>query len=142
MYNTFSIVESIPPTHQSSSSPVLFSSPQSSPFRSVRQSSRLVKPHSREAPQFTFTHAQFTHVQSSSREATHVYVQFQAHEEHPSSRPTLQPSVSAVPRTLFSTYLRRSLRYSHRPSHNTHLENLSIDSLTIRSFYSASSVIF
>jgi len=27
MYNTFSVVESIPPTHQSSSSPVLFSSP-------------------------------------------------------------------------------------------------------------------
>jgi len=30
----------------------------------------------------------FTHVQSSSREATYVHAQFTAHEEHPSSRPT------------------------------------------------------
>jgi len=36
---------------------------------------------------------------------------------------------------LFSSYLRRPLRYSHRPSHNTHPENQSIDSQTIRSNY-------
>jgi len=34
------------------------------------------------------------------------------------------------------TYLRRPLRYSHRPSHNTNPENQSIDSQTIRSNYS------
>jgi len=83
MDTTFSVVESIP------HSPVVvvaqFCSvfPQSSSFRLVRQSSRLVKSRSREAPQFTFTH-----VQSSSREATYVHAQFTAHEEHPSSRPT------------------------------------------------------
>ena len=142
MYTTFSVVELNPPLTSRRRRPVLFSLP---PVVAVSFSPPVVKisqaPLTR-STQFTFTHAQFTHVQSNSREATHVHVQFQAHEEHPSSRPTPQPSVSAVPRTLFSTYLRRSLRYSHRPSHNTHLENLSIDSLTIRSFYSASSVIF
>jgi len=49
MYTTFSVVESIPPL-TSRHRPVLFSSPQSSSFRSVRQSSSLIKSRSREAP--------------------------------------------------------------------------------------------
>ena len=112
MYTTFSVVESIPPLTSRHRRPVSFSSPQSSPFRSVRQSSRLVKPRSREAPQFThaYLHAyvQFTHAQ------------FTAHEEHPSSQPASQPSAPTVPRISFSSYLRRPLGYLHRPSHNTH----------------------
>ena len=84
MYTTFSVVESIPPLTSRRRRPVSFSSPQSSPFRSVRQSSRLVKPCSREAPQFThayvYAYVQFTHAQ------------FTAHEEHPSSQPASQPS--------------------------------------------------
>jgi len=109
MYTTFSVVESIPPLTSRRRRPVSFSSPQSSPFRSVRQSSRLVKPRSREAPQFT--HAQFT-----------------ARKEHPSSPPASQPSAPTVPRISFSSYLRRPLGYSYRPSHNKYPENQSIDS--------------
>jgi len=135
MYTTFSVVELNPPLTSRRRRPVLFSLP---PVVAVSFSPPVVKisqaPLTR-STQFTFTHAQFTHVQSNSREATHVHVQFQAHEEHPSSRPTPQPSLSTVPRILFSTYLRRPLRYSHRPSHNTHPENSAIDSQTDRSFY-------
>jgi len=113
MHTTFSGVESIPPTHQSSSSPRFVHSA-SSRRRFVQSASRqvFVESRSREAPQFTDAHV-------------HVHVQFAAHEEHPSSRPTPQPSVPSVPRISFSTYLRRPLRYSHHPSHKTHPENPS-----------------
>ena len=84
MYTTFSVVESIPPL-TSRRRPVLFSSPQSSSFRSVRQSSSLIKSRSREAPS---SRSRSRTPQSSSREAIYVHSQFTAHEEHPSSRPT------------------------------------------------------
>jgi len=124
MYPTISVVELIPPLTSHRHRPVLFSSP---PVAVVSFSPPVVKffSRSREATQFTHAHVQFTHAQLT------------AHEEHPQSRATAppQPSVPTVPRILFSTYLRRPLRYSHRPSHNTHLENLSFDSQTVRSFY-------
>jgi len=50
MYTTFSVVESIPPLTSRCHRPVSFSSPQSSSFRSVRQSPSLIKFCSREAP--------------------------------------------------------------------------------------------
>jgi len=134
MYTTFSVVESIPPTHQSSSSPSFV---QFSPVVVVSFSPPVAKSYQvllTRNIQFMFT---FTHAQSSSREAIYVHAQFTAHEEHPSSRPTPQPSVPTVPRILFSSYLRRPLGYSHRPS-NAHPENHSFDSLTNRSFYSQS----
>jgi len=118
MYTTFSVVESIPPTHQSSSPPSFV---QVSPVVVVSFSPPVVKSYQvplRRSTRFTFT---FTHAQSSSREAIYVHAQFTAHEEHPSSQPTPQPSVPTVPQISFSSYLRRPLGYSHRPS-NTHRE--------------------
>jgi len=131
MYTTFSVVESIPPLTSRRRRPVSFSLP---PVVAVSFSPPVVKfyqiPLTR-STQFTFT---FTHAQSSSREAIYVHAQFTAHEEHPSSRPPPQPSVPTVPRISFSSYLRRPLGYSHRPSH-THTQNCSFDSQTVRSFY-------
>ena len=103
MCTTFSVVESIPPLTSRRRRPVSFSPPVV----------KLYQVPLTRSSQFTFT---FTHAQSSSREAIHVHAQFTAHEEHPSSRPTPQPSVPTVPRILFSSYLRRPLGYSHRPS--------------------------
>ena len=72
MYTTFSVVESIPPTHQSSSSPVSFSSPQSSPFRSrpdVIQLTRTI---------------QYIHVHAHSVQLTRSYLR--SHSVHGSRR--------------------------------------------------------
>jgi len=120
MYTTFSVVESIPPLTSRRRRPVSFSSPQSSPFCSVHQSSSLVLLRSSNP-----VHAHTLTSTFSSRTLSSGL-----------TKSTPQPSVPTVPRILFSTYLRRPLRYSHRPSHNTHPENHSFDSLTIRSFYS------
>ena len=124
MYTTFSVVESsTPPTHQSSSPPSFV---KFSPVVVVSFSPPVVKSYQvplTKSTQFTFT---FTHAQSSSREAIYVQAQFMAHKEHPSSQPTPQPSVSTVPQVSFSSYLRRPLGYSHRPSHNTNPENQSL----------------
>jgi len=95
--------------------------PQSSSFRLVRQSSRLVKPRSREAPQFTFTH-----IQSSSQEATYVHAQFTAHEEHPSSRPTrltLRPHCS----TDFVQYLSQTTAEILAPPFAQHTPRESVN---------------
>jgi len=83
MYTTFSVVESIPPLTSRRRHPVSFSS---SPVVAVSLSPPVVIQLTRS---IQYIHArQFTHAQSSSREATYVHAQFTAHEEHPSSRPT------------------------------------------------------
>ena len=128
MYTTFSVVESIPPLTRRRR-PVSFSSPQSSSFRSVGQSSSYLKYCSREASSSRTP-------QSSSREASYVHAQFTAHEEHPSSRPThltLRPYCS----TDFVQFLSQTTAEILAPPFAQQTpENPSIDSQTIRSFYS------
>jgi len=134
MYTTFSVVESsIPPTHQSSSPPSFV---KFSPVVVVSFSPPVVKSYQvplTRSTQFTFT---FTHAQSSSREAIYVHAQFTAHEEHPSSRPThltLRPYCS----TDFVQFLSQTTAEILAPPFAQQTpENPSIDSQTIRSFYS------
>jgi len=128
MYTTFSVVESIPPTHQSSSPPSFV---QFSPVVVVSFSPPVVK-----ISQALLTRSIPVHARLRSRlrsvHARSVYGSRRA-SQFTTRISTLPPST--VPRISFSSYLRRPLGYSHRPSHNTHPENLSFDSQTIRSFY-------
>jgi len=136
MYTTISVVESILPLTSRRRRPVLFSSP---PVVAVSFSPPVVKisqaPLTRSTPVHVHARSVYARPVQLTR-SYHVHVQFQAHEEHPSSRrtPLSQPSAPTVPRIFFSSYLRRPLGYSHRPLH-THTKNCSFDSQTIRSFY-------
>ena len=83
---------------------------------------------------FTFTHAQF-----SSRGATYVHVQFQAHEKYPSS---LYDHIFNPPFLPFHGFCSAPIsedRWDTRTAHLTHPEKLSFDSQTDRSFYNWSS---
>ena len=128
MYTTFSVVESIPPTHQSSLPPSFV---QFSPVVVVSFSPPVVK-----ISQALLTRSIPVHARLRSRlrsvHARSVYGSRRA-SQFTTRISTLPPST--VPRISFSSYLRRPLGYSHRPSLNTHPENQSFGSQTIRSFY-------
>ena len=109
---------------------VLFSSPKSSPFRSVRQVVNFCQvPLTRNTPVHACPRPRSAHARS-------VHGSRRASQFRPTPQPSV-PSVPTIPRISFSAYLRRPLRYSHRPSHNTHPENPSSDFQTDRSFYTA-----
>ena len=142
MYTTFSVVESIPPLTSRRRRPVSFSS---SPVVAVSLSPPVVKISQALLTRSTLVHVHARSVYARPVQLTRSYLR--SRSVHGSRRAPQFTTRTSTLRPYRSTdfvqfYLRRPLGYSHRPSHNTHLENLSIDSLTIRSFYSASSVIF
>ena len=126
MNTRFSVVESNPPL-ASRRRPVSFSFP---PVVAISFRPPVVKfcqvPLTRSTPAHARSHSRPRSVHTRSVHGSRRASQFTTHTS------TFRSYRST---DLFSSYLRRPLRYPHRPSCNTHPENQPFDSQSVRSFY-------